>query len=62
MGRTRPSARLAALISNGIGGTVFASIYDAEPLDFFPLDDIEAFIAACAGGISSRTSGRRRMG
>ena len=27
-----------------IGGTVYASIYHAEPLDFFPRDDIEAFI------------------
>ena len=29
---------------DAIGGTVYASIYHAEPLDFFPLDDIEAFI------------------
>ena len=29
---------------DAIGGTVFASIFHAEPLDFFPLDDIEAFI------------------
>jgi hypothetical protein len=27
-----------------IGGTVYASIFHAEPLDFFPLDDTEAFI------------------
>ncbi len=27
-----------------MGGTVFASIGHARPLDFFPLDDIEAFI------------------
>ena len=29
---------------DAIGGTVYASIYHAQPLDFFPLDDIEAFI------------------
>jgi hypothetical protein len=29
---------------DAIGGTVYASIYHAEPLDFFPLDDTEAFI------------------
>ena len=29
---------------DAIGGTVYASIYHAEPLDFFPLDDVEAFI------------------
>jgi hypothetical protein len=29
---------------DAIGGTVYASIYHAEPLDFFPRDDIEAFI------------------
>ena len=29
---------------DAIGGTVYASIFHAEPLDFFPLDDIEAFI------------------
>ena len=28
-----------------LGGTVFASIFDAEPLDFYPLDDVESFIA-----------------
>jgi hypothetical protein len=28
-----------------IGGTIFVSIYHAEPLDLYPLDDIEAFIA-----------------
>ena len=27
-----------------LGGTVYSSIYSAEPLDFFPRDDIEAFI------------------
>jgi hypothetical protein len=29
---------------DAIGGTVYASIYHAEPLDFFPLDDLEAFV------------------
>ena len=29
---------------DAIGGTVYASIYHAEPLDFFPLDDVEAFV------------------
>ena len=29
---------------DAIGGTVFASIYHAKPLDFFPLDDLEAFV------------------
>jgi len=29
---------------DAIGGTVYASIYHAEPLDFFPRDDIDAFI------------------
>jgi hypothetical protein len=29
---------------DAIGGTVFASIFHAEPLDLFPLDDTEAFI------------------
>ena len=29
---------------NVLGGTVYSSIYNAEPLDFFPRDDIEAFI------------------
>ena len=29
---------------NAIGGTVYASIYHAEPLDFFPRDDVEAFV------------------
>lgn len=28
-----------------IGGTVFSSIFQAEPLDFYPLDDVETFIA-----------------
>ena len=28
-----------------LGGTVFASIFHAEPLDFYPLDDVESFIA-----------------
>ncbi len=28
-----------------LGGTVFASIFDAEPLDFYPLDDVESFIS-----------------
>ena len=27
-----------------LGGTVFASIFHAEPLDFYPLDDVEFFI------------------
>ena len=27
-----------------IGGTVYSSIYHSEPLDFFPLADVEAFI------------------
>jgi hypothetical protein len=30
---------------DAIGGTVYASIYHAEPLDFYPLDDVESFIA-----------------
>jgi hypothetical protein len=30
---------------DAIGGTVYASIYHAEPLDFYPRDDIEAFVA-----------------
>jgi hypothetical protein len=29
---------------NALGGTVYASIFHAEPLDFFPLDDVETFI------------------
>jgi hypothetical protein len=29
---------------DAIGGTVYASIYRAEPLDFFPLDDTDAFV------------------
>jgi hypothetical protein len=28
----------------GIGGTMYLSIFHAEPLDFFPLNDVEAFI------------------
>lgn len=27
-----------------LGGTVFASIFHAEPLDFYPMSDIETFI------------------
>jgi hypothetical protein len=37
MGRTDLSA---------MGGTIFASIFSAKPLDFMPLQDIEAFIDA----------------
>jgi hypothetical protein len=29
---------------DAIGGSLFTSIFAAEPLDFFPLDDIEAFV------------------
>ncbi len=29
---------------DAIGGTVFSSIFRAEPLDFYPLDDVETFI------------------
>ena len=29
---------------DAIGGTVYSSIFHAEPLDFFPCDDTDAFI------------------
>ena len=29
---------------DAMGGTLFASVYHAEPFDFFPLDDVEAFV------------------
>jgi hypothetical protein len=29
---------------DAIGGTIYSSIYSAEPMDFFPLDDVEQFI------------------
>jgi hypothetical protein len=30
---------------NAMGGTIFASIYHAEPLDLYPRDDIETFVS-----------------
>jgi len=30
---------------NAMGGTIFASVYHAEPLDLYPLDDIETFVS-----------------
>ena len=36
--------KLGALDLSGVGGTVYRSIYHAEPLDIFPRDDTEAFI------------------
>jgi hypothetical protein len=30
---------------DAIGGTIYSSIFSAEPLDLYPLDDIDAFVA-----------------
>jgi hypothetical protein len=43
-GRDQTLTAMGRCDLNAIGGTIYASIYHAEPLDFFPLDDIEAFI------------------
>lgn len=44
-GRDQDLSTMGRCDLNALGGTVFASIFDAKPFDFMPRPDIESFVA-----------------